>query len=114
MRSGGCSASSSGSVSRCWPSCVSGVSSSPMPNALRLYAVTANDHGHPIPENGAGEGGPGGGGGRGGTELVAFGDLAAIVGPTDYLPAPVTGEALEGHGRVVDRAFMREPVWAAA
>jgi Gas vesicle synthesis protein GvpL/GvpF len=84
-----------------------------MPNALRLYAVTANDHGHAIPENGAGEDGTVAGGGSGGTELMAFRDLAAIVAPTEYVPATVTGEAIEEHRRVVDGVFHRAPVLPA-
>ena len=70
-----------------------------MPNALRLYAITANDHGHAKPANG--------------TELLPFRDLAALVTPSDYAVAAPTGEAIEQHRHVVDDVFLHGPVLPA-
>jgi hypothetical protein len=70
-----------------------------MPNALRLYGITANEHGHPPTANGA--------------ELLPFRDLAALVAPSEYTSVPPTGDAIEEHRHVVDVVFEHRPVLPA-
>jgi hypothetical protein len=70
-----------------------------MANALRLYGITTNDHGHAKPADGA--------------ELLPFRDLAALVTPSDYATAVPTGESIERHRHVVDAMFSHGPVLPA-
>ena len=69
------------------------------PSALRLFAITANDHGHANAADGA--------------QLVPFRELAALVAPTEYTVLDPTGEAIEEHRHVVDGAFVHAPVLPA-
>lgn len=70
-----------------------------MPNALRLYGVTTNDHGHAKPADGA--------------EMLPYRDLAALVTPGDYAMVAPTGESIERHRHVVDAMFAHGPVLPA-
>ena len=70
-----------------------------MPNALRLYGVTSNDHGHAKPADGA--------------ELLPFRELAALVTPSEYTVATPTGETIEKHRHVVDAMFSHAAVLPA-
>ena len=70
-----------------------------MPNALRLFGVTANDHNHAHAADGA--------------ELLPFRDLAALVAPSEYATMTPTGEAIEQHRRIVDEVFTRAAVLPA-
>jgi hypothetical protein len=78
-----------------------------MPNALHLYGITANDHGHGRPQNGS-AGAPGSG-----PELLTFRDLAALVSPSEYTAVTPTGEVIDEHRRIVDSAFVHTPVLPA-
>ena len=78
-----------------------------MPNALRLYGITANDHAHARPQNG------GAGGESSNPELLAFRDLAALVTPSEYSTVTPTGELIEEHRKIVDSAFVHAPVLPA-
>jgi hypothetical protein len=71
-----------------------------MPNALRLFGITDVEHhaqAKPL-EN---------------IELLHFRDLAAIVTPADYSPAPPSGEMIEQYRRIVEDIFGKAPVLPA-
>jgi hypothetical protein len=71
-----------------------------MPNALRLFGITTNEH-HGEPER------------VDGAEVLTFRDLAAVVAPSEYQAIALTGETIEQHRRIVDTVFARAPVLPA-
>lgn len=69
-----------------------------MVNAIRLFGVTAHDHQVQLMD---------------GTELLTYRDLSAIVAPTEYVAVSPTGEVIEQHRQIVNRAYAHAPVLPA-